>query len=70
MVAAYEAGKGTYAEISTRFAVGEASVNRWDNVKRTEHWFRSQRQAELDRRSRCPTSKRRWQRAQMRPRSN
>lgn len=29
VVAAYEAGQGSYPEIAARFAVGEASVKRW-----------------------------------------
>jgi transposase len=34
VVAAYEAGEGTYAEIAEQFGVGEASVNRWVRRKR------------------------------------
>lgn len=34
VVAAYEAGKGSYPEIAELFAVGEASVKRWVWLKR------------------------------------
>lgn len=34
VVAAYEAGEGSYAEIATRFDIGTASVNRWLRLKR------------------------------------
>lgn len=34
VVAAYEAGKGTYPEIAELFGVGEASVKRWVWLKR------------------------------------
>jgi len=34
VVAAYRAGKGTYAEIAELFGVGEASVNRWLRLAR------------------------------------
>lgn len=33
-VAAYERGDGTYAEISERFDIGEATLNRWLRLKR------------------------------------
>ena len=35
VVAAYEAGEGSYWEIAVRFAVGPASVNRWVRLTRT-----------------------------------
>lgn len=34
VVAAYKAGEGTYWEIAERFAVGEASVDRWVALER------------------------------------
>jgi transposase len=34
VVAAYEAGKGTYPELAVLFGVGEASVKRWVWLKR------------------------------------
>jgi transposase len=34
VVAAFEAGEGSYAEIGDRFAVGEATVKRWVRLKR------------------------------------
>ena len=34
VVAAYEAGKGTYRELAELFGVGEASVKRWVRLKR------------------------------------
>jgi transposase len=34
VVAAYEAGKGTYVELAELFGVGEASVKRWVWLKR------------------------------------
>lgn len=34
VVAAYEAGEGSYAEIAVRFDVGTASVNRWLRLKK------------------------------------
>jgi len=34
VVAAYRAGKGTYAEIAELFGVGEASVDRWLRLAR------------------------------------
>lgn len=34
VVAAYEAGHGTYREIGALFGVGEASVNRWTRLQR------------------------------------
>ena len=34
VVAAYEDGEGSFAELGKRFKVGEASVNRWVSLKR------------------------------------
>lgn len=34
VVAAYRAGKGTYAEVAEMFGVGEASVSRWLRLAR------------------------------------
>lgn len=34
VVAAYEAGEGSYEEIALRYAVGPASVNRWVRLNR------------------------------------
>ena len=35
VVAAYEAGEGSYEEIALRFSIGPASVNRWVRLSRT-----------------------------------
>jgi transposase len=35
VVAAYEAGEGSYETIALRFSVGPASVNRWVRMQRT-----------------------------------
>jgi transposase len=34
VVAAYEAGEGSYSVVAERFAIGEASVKRWVRLKR------------------------------------
>ena len=34
VIAAYEDGEGTFAELAERFMIGEASVNRWVSLKR------------------------------------
>ena len=36
VVAAYEDGEGTYAELAERFKVGEASVSRWLSLQRNK----------------------------------
>ena len=34
VIAAYEEGEGTFAELAERFKIGEATVNRWVSRKR------------------------------------